>query len=52
MKVRFSLSIGLSNAEQWDEVEFEDNATDEEIENAYTEWTYNYIDGGWEKIDE
>lgn len=59
IKGNLSLSIGLANAEQIDDFEFEvdDNATDEEIndtiEEYWRDWIWNFIDGGWDiKSDE
>jgi hypothetical protein len=51
--VKFTLGIGYANATHEDEqeLEFDDNMTQEEIEaeieEDWQEWTNNYIDGGW-----
>lgn len=50
MKVKFSLSIGFSTAKHTEIVDFDDDATDEEIEECYNEWKDGYIDGGWTKV--
>ena len=46
--VYVTLSIGLSNAERADEIEVEDDATEEQIEEAAREWAHNYIEIGWD----
>jgi hypothetical protein len=46
-KIRFYLGIGISNAAQEEVVEFEDDTTDDEIEDAFQEWKSNYIDANW-----
>ena len=54
IKGTLNLSIGISNAEQTDDFEFEidDDATKEEIDDTIQEywrdWIWNFIDGGWE----
>jgi hypothetical protein len=48
---RFTLSIGFPTAEHDDEVELDDGLTDEEVYEEWTQWAWNYIDGGPEKID-
>lgn len=48
--VRFTLSIGYSGCEHVDTQEFEDDVTDEELDEAWQEWSSNYIDGGWHKV--
>ena len=58
IKVKFTLGIGFAGARHEEKVtiEFEDDTTKEEIENIieeeWKEWTYNYIDGGWDIIEE
>jgi hypothetical protein len=55
MKVRFTLSIGLvgkrTEIVEYDDNEF-DGMTQEELhsflDEEWKEWTYNYIDGGFE----
>ena len=46
-KIYASLGIGISNASQNDELEVDDDATDEEIDEAVRDWANNYIDYGW-----
>lgn len=50
MKVKFTLSIGYPGADHAEVVDCEDDATDRELEEAWLEWTYNYIDGGWSRL--
>ena len=49
IKVDVSLSIGFATANHEDELEFDDNATDEQIDAEVQEWAWNYIDIGWSK---
>lgn len=51
MKVKFSLSIGLSGAEHTSIEEYPDGTTDEYIEQDYIDWRNNYLDGGWWRVD-
>ena len=54
VKVKFTLGIGFAGAthEEKIEFEFEDAANQDEIEKeleeAWQDWAWNYIDGGWE----
>ena len=54
----FTLSIGYPTAtrEAEDIFEFDDDATDEEIEDTledyWKEWAWNYINGGWDIKEE
>jgi hypothetical protein len=41
------LSIGYPTATHSDELEFEDEATDEEINRDVQEWANNYIEISW-----
>lgn len=52
IKVGASLSIGFPTAEHSDTFEFEDGTTDEEIEAAVQEWSWNYIELFWKKVEE
>ena len=46
MKVKFTLGIGFIHKRE-EIVEFEDDATEEEIEAAYLDWQSCYLAGGW-----
>lgn len=48
MRVKFTLSIGFATAKQQEIVEFDDDVSENEIEEAYEEWVSNFRDGGWE----
>jgi hypothetical protein len=48
-KFVFKLKIGLVGCEQKTTVEFEDDVTEEELEEYWKEWIWNHIDGGWEE---
>jgi hypothetical protein len=41
------LSIGYPTASKSEELEVEDDATEEEIDQQVKEWTDNYIEWGW-----
>jgi hypothetical protein len=53
IKIKVNLNIGFTSATRKDviDVEIDDNATEEEIEEAKEEaakdWAYNFIDIGW-----
>lgn len=50
MKVKFVLCEGYSrNDDRTELVDFEDDATEEEIEKAWQDWVWEYTDGYWEK---
>lgn len=51
MKVKFTLGIGFSGARQEEEVELGDNLTEDEIYAELDEWTYQYIDAGYEILE-
>ena len=56
----FTLSIGISNAKQEEEVEIPDaelegldaQAREEKIHEEWTEWAWDYIDGACDEIKE
>lgn len=50
-KYRFTLSIGFVGAQREEIVDIDDDATEEEVTAEWTEWAWNYIDGGPHKID-
>ena len=52
MRVNVHLSIGFAGAEHRDTLEFDDDATDENIEAEVQEWANNYIETWWEKEEE
>lgn len=47
--IKWYLNIGWANAMQEGEFEFDDNATDEEIEETIKDIVFGYIDWGWEE---
>lgn len=51
-RVKFTLSIGYPGADHEEIVEFDDDTTDEQIEEAYEDWRNNYLDGSWWEVDE
>lgn len=48
MKIKFSISMGRNAREEI--VEFEEGATDEEIDQGLIDWMNNYVDCGWSKV--
>jgi hypothetical protein len=52
MKVIFTLSIGFSGAKRQEEFEVEDDITDDQLDQDWQDWSANYIDGGWRKVEE
>ena len=50
MKVKFSLSIGLAGCSREDIIDYEDDITDEELQEDYEEWVWRRIDGGFERL--
>lgn len=51
MKVEFVVNAGLYFREV-EIVDLSDDATDDEINQEYTNWVFDQIDGGWSKIRE
>lgn len=51
-RIKFFLGIGFRNANQEEIMEFEDDATDEEIDETFEDWKSNYIDASWWNADE
>ncbi len=45
--IHVHLSIGFPTASREDELEVEDDATEDEIEEVVREWANNYIEFGW-----
>ncbi|RKO61673.1 DUF7167 family protein [Caldibacillus debilis] len=48
-KVKFTLSLGLCKREEV--ITFDDDITDEEIQEEYEQWQVEQLDGGWEEVD-
>jgi len=46
-KVRAFVGVGLVGCTREEEFEFEDDTTDEEIEEEIKEWIWTYVDYGW-----
>ena len=51
-KVEFYLGIGYVGSDYKDILEFEDDTTDEEIEECFKDWADNYIDCGWNVLED
>lgn len=50
-KIKFTISLGLVGCSREDVIEFEDDTTEEEIQEAYEDWRLEQLDGGWEEIE-
>lgn len=46
-KIHFHLGVGFAGADHDCVEEFEDDVTDEEIEESFQDWKENYLDYGW-----
>lgn len=46
-KIHFYLGIGFSTVCHDEVVEFEDNATEEEIEEEFDDWVHEHEDASW-----
>lgn len=51
-RIHFHLGTGINGADHDEIVEFEDDATDKEIDDALHDWMANYLDAGWWPADE
>lgn len=52
MRIKFTLSTGYSNSDHIEWVEFEDDASDKEIDQACEDWVWEHISANWEKDNE
>lgn len=50
MKVEFSVGIGRHYEREV--VEYDDDMSEEELQQAWGEWPMNYIDGSWEVLED
>lgn len=50
-KIKFFLGIGYPGVVQEEIVEYEDNVTDEEINNDFQEWKIGYLDDNWWEVE-
>lgn len=51
MKVEFSVSMGLHSKET-EVVEYDDDVTDEELDEEWSNWTVSHVNGYWKKLEE
>lgn len=51
-KYEFTLSIGFAGGKRREVLEFDDDVTEEELEESYIDWRNNYLDGGWHEVGE
>lgn len=52
MKVEFYLGISFVGAEHVEEVELPDDYTEQDIQEELNDWVNNWLDCGWQIIDE
>jgi hypothetical protein len=52
MKIEFYFSNGYSNSARIEVFEYPDDITDDEIDEAFSDWVNNHSDMGWRKLDE
>lgn len=52
MIIKWTCETGYANCTHEGEVEVDDNATDEEIDEIVREEVFEYIGWGWEKVGE
>lgn len=52
MIVNAHLGIGYPSADRDEDLEFDDDASDEEIEAAVQEWAQDRIDISWERVED
>lgn len=48
-RIKVRLSIGFPGAIRKGEIEVDDDATDDDIEEAASEWASNYVEYVWEE---
>lgn len=46
-KIIFSVSTGMVGSKITETIDFDDNATDEEIGEAFNEWVWDRLDAYW-----
>ena len=51
-KIKFTLSTGYINSEVTEIIEFEDDASEEEIDAVYKDWMVENCYGDWEEVEE
>ena len=51
-KVKFYLGTGFPGASREEIVDFEDDTTDEEIEESFEDWKNNRLDASWWDVEE
>lgn len=50
-RIKFHLNTGFPGVEHEEVIEFDDDASEEEIEETYQDWKNDRIDGYWEIIN-
>jgi len=49
---KFTMSDGFVGTDREDFIEFEDNVTEEEVQQAWQDWVWNFIEGGYDVVEE
>lgn len=52
MLVKFTVGVGYSGCNREEELELPDHFTEEDIEKELNEWMFEYIDSGYEILEE
>jgi hypothetical protein len=47
MKVTFYYGIGFANASHEETFDYEDDVTDQELQQDFDDWVSNFVDGGF-----
>lgn len=50
-KIEFYLGIGYANAEHIEILEFDDDVSEEEIDQTLEDWSNNYIEISWNEVE-
>lgn len=51
-KIKAHCGIGYAGAEYKEEFEFDDDTTDDEIENEIYNWAEQFLETWWEEVEE
>lgn len=51
IKVKVWINTGFAGAKHQDVFEFDDDVTDDEIDEEVKDWLFNKIEYGWVKLD-
>lgn len=48
---RFTMSYGFVGTDREDFAEFDDDITEDEVSEAWKEWVWGFIDGGYTEVE-